>query len=221
MDTVMHIFEAVGVGAAAGLSPLVAIAAVVIFAAVHLGLDPNNGDIGFVEGVALVAIAGLILAQSFLMILSPNGVKVRIAADRPRTIALQLPLAVAIGGLAGAMVFNAEGHSAVVGAILGGMPAALVAVAATGLLGGVTRRLEARHATEAAKAEPEDGAVAKPVTTEGRVLAAGVDVVTIVAVAVALTAPPVALVLPVLAVLLLVGGKRREAKKHEGLRVLR
>lgn len=217
----MHILEAVGVGAAAGLSPLVAIAAVVIFAAVHLGVNPNDGDIGFVEGVAMVAIAGLILAQSFLMILSPNGVKVRIAADRPRVIALQLPLAVAIGALAGAMVFNAEGHAALIGAILGAMPAALVSLAATGLLGGVTRRLAARHAKDVAKAGAENGAAAGPDTSEGRVLAAGVDVVTIVAVVVALTAPPVALVLPVLAVLLLVGGKRREAKKHEGLRVLR
>ncbi len=54
-----------------------------------------------------------------------------------------------------------------------------------------------------------------------RIIALGVDLVTIAAVAAALAAPPLALVLPVLAVLLLMGGKRRQAKKHEGLRVLR
>ncbi len=141
----MHILEAAGVGAAAGLSPLVAIAAVVIFAAVHLGVDPKHGDIGFVEGVAMIAIAVALLVQSLLMIVAPGGVKVRIAADRPGLKALHLPLAACVGGLAGAGVFNAEGHAALVGAILGAAPAVLVALAAGGLLGGVTGRLDAKR----------------------------------------------------------------------------
>ncbi|MBI4897828.1 MAG: hypothetical protein HY827_05620 [Actinobacteria bacterium] len=218
----MHILEAAGVGAAAGLSPLVAIAAVVIFAAVHLGVNPKHGDIGFVEGVAMIAISAALLLQSLLMIVAPGGVKVRIAADRPGMKALHLPLAICAGGLAGAGVFNAEGHAALAGAFLGAIPAALVALAAGGLLGGVTGRLDAKRKAEASKAkEKDDGVSVKPDSTEGRIIAAGVDLVTIAAVAAALAVPPLALVLPVLAVLLLMGGKRREAKKHEGLRVLR
>lgn len=221
----MHTLEAVGVGAAAGLSPLVAIAAVVIFAAVHLGINPDDGDIGFVEGVAMIAIAAVVLAQSFLMILAPGGVKVRIAADRPGLVALHMPLAVAVGALAGAGVYNAEGHSAVIGAVIGAVSAALVALAATGLLGGVARRLQSKRVAEdakaKAKAEQDDEIEIKHDATEGRILAASVDVVTIAAVVAALAAPPLALILPVLAILLLMGGKRREAKKHEGLRVLR
>jgi hypothetical protein len=216
----MHILEAAGVGAAAGLSPLVAIAAVVIFAAVHLGVNPKHGDIGFVEGVGMIAISVALLVQSLLMIVAPGGVKVRIAADRPGLKALHLPLAIAAGGLAGAGVFNAEGHGVWIGAILGAVPAGLVATAAGGLLGGVAGRLDAKRNAEAERAK-EDGEQAKPDTTEGRIIALAVDLVTIAAVAAALAAPPLALVLPVLAVLLLMGGKRREAKKHEGLRVLR
>lgn len=217
MDTTMHIFEAVGAGAAAGLSPLVAIAALVILAAVHLGINPDSGDIGFVEGVAMLAIAGLVLAQSFLMILTPGGVRVRIAADRPGLLALHTPVAVTIGALAGAAVFNAEGHSALVGALLGAAPAALTALAMSGLLGGVTRRLTAKHAAENA----ENAGNAGNVAAEGRILAVGVDLATIAAVAAALTAPPLGLLLPIVSVLLLAGARRRREQKHEGLRVLR
>lgn len=220
MDTTMHIFEAVGAGAAAGLSPLVAIAALVILAAVHLGINPDSGDIGFVEGVAMLAIAGLVLAQSFLMILTPGGVRVRIAADRPGLLALHTPVAVTIGALAGAAVFNAEGHSALVGALLGAAPAALTALAMSGLLGGVTRRLTAKHAAENAE-NAENAGNAGNVAAEGRILAVGVDLATIAAVAAALTAPPLGLLLPIVSVLLLAGARRRREQKHEGLRVLR
>lgn len=214
----MEIFEAIGAGAAAGLSPLVAIAAVVLFAAAHLGVDPETGDVGWVASAAIVAVAVVILVQSFLMIVAKGGVRVRIAADRPSLLPLNLSLAVAVGALAGAIVFNAEGNDAVVGAILGAMPAALVALAANGLLSGVVRRLESRREAAAAKGT---GAPPAPDSSERRVLATAVDVVTVAVVAVSLAAPPLGLLLPVLAILVLIGRRRREAKKHAGLRVLR
>lgn len=236
MDYLSHILEAVGVGAAAGLSPLVAVAAVVISAAVQLGIDTGHSDVNFVAQVAVVAVAGVVLVQSFLMLIAPGGVKLRIAADRPRALPLHLPLAVLAGGLGGAIVFNAERDSTVVGALVAAVSAALVAFAASGLLAGVVRRLDVHREQAAAKAkakaddehaegepaddEPEAEADDDARTT-GRVLAAGVDIVAIAAVALALLAPPVGLVLPVLAILLLLGGRRRGAKKHEGLRSLR
>ncbi|MFY9265410.1 MAG: hypothetical protein WAO61_08300, partial [Solirubrobacterales bacterium] len=54
-----------------------------------------------------------------------------------------------------------------------------------------------------------------------RVLAVAVDLAAIAAVALSLLVPLTALILPILAILVLFGARRREAKKHEGLRVLR
>lgn len=238
MDYLLHVFEAVGVGAAAGLSPLVAIATVVILAAARLGIDTNHSDVDFIAKLAVTAIASVVLAQSFLMIFASGGSQMRIAADRPRMRLLHLPLAALAGGLGGAIVFNAEGDSTVVGALVAAAAAMLVAFAGSGLLGGVVRRLDARREQAAAKGAAKRAAakakdddkhaggeaaagVEDDARTAGRVLAVAVDIVTIAAVALALLVPPVGLVLPVLAVLLLTGGRRRDAKKHEGLRSLR
>ncbi|MFY9264309.1 MAG: hypothetical protein WAO61_02595, partial [Solirubrobacterales bacterium] len=90
MDTLMEILEAAGVGAAAGLSPLVAVAAVILLAAVHLGINPAGSDFGFVTEVAAVTVAAVVLIQSFLMIIAPGGISVRIAADRRRWTPLHL-----------------------------------------------------------------------------------------------------------------------------------
>ncbi|MGB3953297.1 MAG: hypothetical protein WBK99_09230, partial [Solirubrobacterales bacterium] len=104
MDTLMEILEAAGVGAAAGLSPLVAVAAVILLAAVHLGINPAGSDFGFVTEVAAVTVAAVVLIQSFLMIIAPGGISVRIAADRRRWTPLHLAGAALLGGIAGAVV---------------------------------------------------------------------------------------------------------------------
>lgn len=223
MQTVYEILEAVGVGAAAGLSPLVAIAAIVIFVAANVGVNAADTDVSFIEGVAFVAIAAVVLVQSFIAIFTPGGVKLRVAADRPRVVWIHVTLATAVGALGGAVVFNAEGNSLIFGALLGAVPAALVAYAASNLLGGVVRRLDAR--AERAAAKQKDAAAAKEAGAEARtparILAIGVDLATIAAAVLALVAPPLAAILPLLSILLIIGSRRREAKKHEGLRVLR
>lgn len=231
-------------GAAAGLSPLVAIATVVILASARLGIDTDHSDVDFVAKVAVTAIAAVVLVQSFLTIIAPGGAKLRVAADRPRVRALHVPLATLSGGLAGAVVFNAEGDPTIAGALVAAAAATLVAFAGSGLLGGVVRRLDTRREQAAAKRrkqakdeerpdQPEDvekeafeGDDTRTVESDDtrtveRVLAVGVDVATIAAVVLALLLPPTGLVLPVLAVLLLLGRRRRETKKHEGLRSLR
>ena len=223
LQTVYEIFEAIGVGAAAGLSPLVAIAAIVIFVAANVGVNAADTDVSFIEGVAFVAIAAVVLIQSFVAIFTPAGVKLRVAADRPRVVWVHTGLSTAVGALGGAVVFTAEGNPLILGALLGAAPAALVALAASKLLGGVVDRLDARAARAAAKqkdkaAADEAGAEAR---TSARILAIGVDLATIAAAVLALVAPPLAVILPLLSVLLLVGSRRRSAQKHEGLRVLR
>lgn len=223
MQTVYEILEAVGVGAAAGLSPLVAIAAIVIFVAANIGVSAANTDVSFIEGVAFVAIAAVVLVQSFIAIFTPGGVKLRVAADRPRVAWVHIGLSTAVGALGGAVVFNAEGNPLILGALLGAAPAALVAFAASRLLGGVVRRLDAR--AERAAAKQKDSAAAKEAgadaRTSARILAIAVDLATIAVAVLALVAPPLAAILPLLSILLIIGSRRREAKKHEGLRVLR
>lgn len=222
LQTVYDIFEAVGVGAAAGLSPLVAIAAIVILIAANLGVNAANTDVSFIEGVAFVAIAAVVLVQSFVAIFTPGGVKVRVAADRPRVIWIHTLLAMAVGALGGAVVFNAEGHSLILGALIAVGPAAVVAIAASTLLSGVVRRLDERAARAAAKGAGNGDVDAKAeAITSQRILAFAVDLLTIVAALLALVTPPLALILPLLSTALIIGSRRREAKKHEGLRVLR
>jgi hypothetical protein len=208
VDTAFDIFEAIGVGAAAGLSPLVAIATVILLVAVHLGVNPEGSDADFAAGVAAVSVAVIVLLQSFALVLSPGGNRLRVAADRPRFNPVLLIAAVALGGAGGAIVFSAEGHTALVGALIGAASASLVAPAAGGLLSGVHDRLEKRS-----KQEGEPGSA--------RILSFGTDVLAIAAVAVSLAAPPLGLALPIMAILLLIGARRRAERKHEGLRVLR
>lgn len=221
MDTIWNICQAIGVGAAAGLSPLVALAAVVVCVAASLGLDTSNKDYDFLTGAAAVIVAMVVLLQSLALIVLPGGMLTRVSADRPRIMPLHLSLAVILGALGGAIVFGTQNDDAWLGAIFGALPAALVALASGRLLAGVAERLrrgEARQLKGASRAEAN--AAKADSDASRRVLAFGVDIVTVIAVVIPLLLPPTGLVLPIVALALIIGGRRREAKKHEGLRVL-
>ncbi|MGH2907361.1 MAG: hypothetical protein ACRDKI_11425 [Solirubrobacterales bacterium] len=218
MDTIWHICEAIGVGAAAGLSPLVAIAVLVLAAAVSLGVKTDNTDVGFLTSIALVVIALIVVVQSFLLIGAPGGLKLRVAADRPRFAPIHLTLAVVLGAVAGGIVLDAEGDAAVIGALIGALSGGLVGYASMSLLGGVGARLDASAAREQGKKGETDAAA--DATASKRIIAFGVDVLTLAAVVLPLIIPLTGLILPILAIAVILGGRRREAKKHEGLRVL-
>jgi uncharacterized membrane protein len=221
MDTIWNICQAIGVGAAAGLSPLVALAAVVVCVAIGLGLDTSNKQYDFLAGTAAVIVAAVVLLQSLALIAVPGGMVTRVSADRPRVMPLHVLLAVVLGGLAGAIVFGTQNDTVWLGAVFGALPAALVSYASGGLLKGVGERLAAGEQRQLKGASREEAAAAKKDTEASRrVLAFGVDIVTLVAVVVPLLLPPAGLVLPVVALALILGARRREAKKHEGLRVL-
>lgn len=221
MDTIWNICQAIGVGAAAGLSPLVALAAVVVCVAVSLGLDTTNQSYDFLAGTAAVIVAVVVLAQSLALIAVPGGMVTRVSADRPRVMPLHLLLALVLGALGGATVFGTQNDAAWVGAIFGAVPAALVAYASGGLMKGVAQRLEESEKRQLKGASREETKAAKADTDASRrILAFGVDLVTIVAVVLPLLLPPAGLVLPLVAIALILGSRRREAKKHEGLRVL-
>lgn len=221
MDTIWNICQAVGVGAAAGLSPLAALAAVVVCVAASLGLESSNKDYDFLAGTAAVIVAIVVLLQSLALIALPGGMVTRVSADRPRLALLHLIIAVLMGALAGAIVFGTQSDPAWLGAALGGLSAALVARASGGLLKGVNERLEARERRQLKGVGGEEAKAAKQdVADSRRVLAFGVDLATIAAVVLALLVPLAGLILPIVAIALILGSRRREAKKHEGLRVL-
>lgn len=217
MDTIWHICEAIGVGAAAGLSPLVAIAVLVLAASVKLGIETDNSDVSFLAGAAAIVIAIVVVVQSFLLIGVPGGTKLRVAADRPRFETLHVLLAVVFGAIGGMIVLGAENATAIAGALIGGLAGGLVGYAAVGLLGGVGERLDATAAREKKKDAVEAAADAK---SSKRIIAFGVDVLTLIAVILPLLVPLTGLILPILAIAVILGGRRRQSKKHEGLRVL-
>ncbi|MFT4048517.1 MAG: hypothetical protein QM648_01615 [Solirubrobacterales bacterium] len=221
MDTIWNICQAIGVGAAAGLSPLVALAAVVVCVAVSLGLDSSNKDYDFLASTAAVIVAIVVLLQSLALIVVPGGMVARISADRPRVMPLHVLLAVILGGLGGAVVFGTQNDAVWIGAVFGAIPAALVAYSSGGLLKGVGERLEAGEKRQLKGASRDEAKAAKADTDASRrILAFGVDLVTIIAVVIPLLIPVTGLVLPIVALALIFGSRRREAKKHEGLRVL-
>jgi len=221
MDTIWNICQAIGVGAAAGLSPLVALAGVVVCVAISLGLDTSNKDYDFLASTAAVIVAIVVLLQSLALIVVPGGLITRVSADRPRVMPLHVGLAVVLGGLGGAIVFGTQNELLWLGAVFGAVPAALVAYASGGLLKGVGARLEASEQRQLKGASRDEAKAAKADTDASRrILAFGVDLATIVAVVVPLLIPICGLVLPIAALALIFGTRRREAKKHEGLRVL-
>lgn len=221
MDFIWHICQAIGVGAAAGLSPLVALAMVVVCTAAGLGIHTDNDNYDFLASAAAVVVAVIVLLQSLALIAIPGGMATRIAADRPRLMPLHVLLAVILGALAGGIVFGSESDPTWVGLIFGGASGALVAYASGGLLAGVGARLDAGEERQLKNASDADkDAARKDSDASRRVIAFGVDILTVIAVIVPLFVPPTGLILPLVAVALLIGGRRRESKKHEGLRVL-
>lgn len=221
MDTIWNICQAIGVGGAAGLSPLVGLAAVVLCVAVNLGIDPVNKDYSFLTSAAAVIVSVVVVLQSLALIAIPGGAVARVSADRPRAMPVHVIVAVVLGALAGGIVFGAQNGAEWVGAVFGGLSAALVAYASGGLLKGVRERLEAGELRQLKGATEEEAAAAKRDTEASRrILAFGVDVVTLVAVVLALVLPLTGLILPIVALALIFGSRRRETKKHEGLRVL-
>lgn len=221
MDTIWNICQAIGVGAAAGLSPLVALAAVVVCVAAGLGLDTSNKDYDFLTGAAAVIVAVVVLLQSLALIVVPGGMLTRVSADRPRIMVFHVGLAVVLGALGGAIVFGTQNDAVWIGAVFAGAAAALVAFSSGRLLKGVGERLERGEQRQIKGASRDEARAAKADSDASRrVLAFGVDIVTVIAVVVPLLLPPAGLVLPIVAIALIFGGRRREAKKHEGLRVL-
>lgn len=218
MDTLLDVFTAFGVGAAAGLSPFVAIAAVVLLSALHVGVNPDGSDFSFFNDVVAVVVAALVLVQAFLADLSGGGLRFRIAADRRIHPSIHWLAAVVMGGLAGSVVFVANDYDPVIGTIVGVLGAALVAYGGSGFFGRVGERV--KRSRDAKQKKNEEKGKEKSSGDTGAI-ALAVDLITIAAVLVSLLLPPLGLIVPLLVIVAMLGNRRKEQQKYEGLRTLR
>lgn len=212
METLLDILAAAGVGAAAGLAPFVALATVVLLAAVHVGVNPAGSDFNFLDDVVPVVIAAIVLVQSIVADLSGN-LKLRIAADHRLHVAVHIVIATAMGALAGLVMFAASDQPRVIGAVIGGASAAFVAWGGSNFFGRVSDRVKRQRDADKAKGKEKGG--------DAGAIALAVDLLTVAAVALAMIVPPAGLVLPLLVLITLLGRRRKQQQKYEGLRSLR
>ncbi len=218
MDTLLDVFTAFGVGAAAGLSPFVAIAAVVLLSALHVGVNPDGSDFSFVNDVVAVVVASLVLVQAFLADLSGGGLRFRIAADHRLHRLAHWIVSAVLAGLAGSVVFVANDHDPVIGTIVGVLGAVLVAYGGSGFFGRVGERVKrSRDAKQQKNAEQgkEKG------SGDAGAIALAVDLIAIAAVLASLVAPPLGLIVPLFVIVAMIGSRRKQQQKYEGLRTLR
>jgi Domain of unknown function (DUF4126) len=190
------IFQGMGIAAAVGIRPFLPALAAGALAAGGVQINFDGTNFSFLASAPFLiamGVAGLALLLA----------ETRMGGEGSRARAMTMIIAVA--GLAlGALFFAgslAQGHyTDWPGVVAGVLCAALAAAATAPLLARVSARLG------------KQDAVALPVYAEGGgVLAAIVSVV----------APPVGLIVVLLMVWLLAAGRRREARKYAGLRILR
>jgi CDP-diglyceride synthetase len=190
------IFQGMGIAAAVGIRPFLPALAAGALAAGGVEIHFHGTDFSFLQGAPFligVAVAGVAVLGA--------ETRLRRQASQARATAM---LIAAVGLVLGALFFAgslARGHYADWPGVIGGVVcAALAAVATAPLLGRVSARLGAQDAA------------AIPFYAEGvAVLAAVLSVV----------APPVGVILVLLTAWLLAAGRRREAQKFAGLRILR
>lgn len=212
METLLDILAALGVGAAAGLAPFVALAVVVLLAAIHVGVNPAGSDFSFLDDIVAVVVAALVLIQSIFADLSGN-LKLRIAADHRIHVSVHIVVAAAMGALSGLVVFAASDQERAIGAVIGGAAAAFVAWGGSNFFGRVSERVKRQREADKAKGRQRGG--------DAGAIALAVDLLTVAAVALAMIVPPTGLVLPLLVLITLLGRRRKQQQKYEGLRSLR
>jgi hypothetical protein len=196
MDFLFDLLQALGVGAAIGIRPGLAVLLVGLLAGANLGVDFDGTDYAFLEETpflfgVLVLVAGTdVLRRRLGPEMTERGVGLAVFA------AISVCLAILVG--AGTMADR--DFSIPAGVLAAGLAAVLGFFAARSLFARVRRRLDP-HA---------QGAL--PVYGEGAgLVAAGLSILF----------PPLAIPILLGLVWLLAGGRRRDGEKYAGLRVLR
>jgi Domain of unknown function (DUF4126) len=196
MDDFLVITQGAGLAAACGVRPFLPVLAAGLLAAANQGLDFDRTPYAFLERPAFLAAVALFMV-------------VVLVAERRRSgpVLGSSPLAAAVGGVGiglGALEFAGsladEGLPAWAGLVAGVACAALAQAAARNFFGRVADRLDPQAR----------GALV--VYVDGLALAVAI---------LAVLLPPASLLVLVAFAVLLVRGRRRDERKHAGLRILR
>jgi len=191
MQLVLDICQAMGLGAACGISPFLPVLVAGGLAKANFGVDFEHTSYAFLESSwfllgATVAFVATTLLRGYFK----EGVR----ADALATVGIVL------GVLEGAGTMADHHRSAIVGGVIAGLCAVLAALATRDLLGRVRARLDAASAAALF------------------LYAYGASLVVALA---AILAPPLSIVVVGFLLWLLIGGRRRSQEKYAGLRSLR
>jgi hypothetical protein len=195
MDLLLDILQGAGLAAAAGIAPLPATIAAGALAAANAGVDFDHTRYAFLESPGFLAALGVALVC--VALLGGRG------AGRRWTPAVTTALG--LGALAaGAVLFAASladrSDFSWPGLLAGPVCAALGVLAARGVI---------------------ERAAARAQGTSAKAIELSVDALTLVAAALVVAAPPLALVLIGFLARLAAGARRQGQERYAGLRILR
>lgn len=195
MDTTYDILQALGLGLAFGLRPVLAPLVVAICAAANFAIDFTGTTFDFLEKVpglvvlAVIAVAGLV--EAFRQYGGKPALDGR----------LWLVIALIFGVLFGAGSVNEHSSSWVIGAVVGAVAVLLGWAATSPLVTGARKRLESE-------------------AEASLILALGVEVAAVVTSLLSIIFPPLAVVAAIAVLVLLVRGRRSGGQTYAGLRTL-
>ncbi|MDQ8044494.1 MAG: hypothetical protein AAGC46_07425 [Solirubrobacteraceae bacterium] len=195
MDTTYDILQALGLGLAFGLRPVLAPLVVAICAAANFAIDFTGTKFDFLEGapglivLAVVAVAGLVEA------FRQYGGKAALDGR------LWLVVALVFGILFGSGSVNEHSDSWYVGGIVGAIAVLLGWAATSPLVTGARKRLESE-------------------AEASLILALGVELAAVVTSLLSIVFPPLAVVAALAVLVLLVRGRRTGGQTYAGLRTL-
>ena len=195
MDTTFDILQAIGLGLAFGLRPVLAPLVVAICAAVNLAVDFEGTPFEFLENPIVLAILAVVAVLGIVE--SGRAARGKGTFDARGW----LVLALVFGGLFGAGSVAEHSDSWFIGAIVGVIAAGLGWAATNPLVAGARKRLEG---------EPEASLI----------LPAVVELIAVVTAFLSLVFPPLAVIALVAVLVLLVRGRKTAGESYAGLRTL-
>ena len=196
MDFAFDLLQGAGIAAAIGIRPFLPVLLVGALATANLGVDFGGTDFLFLEQAPLLAIVLALVALGTFVVRRAGP-----EATEKGAWALAFgAVAIALGALEAAGSLADGDHPVVPGILVGAACAALGYAAARSLLVRTRRRLDVETAS------------ALPLYAEGAALLAA---------ALSVAFPPLAVLIVGGLAALLLGGRRRSGEKYAGLRILR
>ncbi len=191
MTYLLDLLQGIGIAAAAGVSPFLPLAVAALAGLVGLGADYDGTDFSVLQSPVVLALAVVLAVVAFVL---------RRRLDDGAGERVMLALGVVFGAVVTAATVADHSSTWWPGLIAGALAALVTGLGVRSLL----RRTRARLDNDSQ-------------TTLAVGATAGAVVVAILAVVL----PPLGLIAVIAGIWLYVGGRRREASKHAGLRVLR